>query len=109
MAYFDRFDICEAHLLVEQDWHVGGWLRERPSNQRRREATSVQLARMQFKPAPGLSVETLSENGREIYDDLVARYRLSAPTSMNVEEASNDNPPSLRPESQEVTGQKITS
>jgi hypothetical protein len=21
MPYFDRFDICEAHLALEQDWH----------------------------------------------------------------------------------------
>jgi len=46
---------------------------------------------MQFKPAPGLSVETLSENGREIYDDLVAAT-VCRSYSMNVEEASNDNP-----------------
>lgn len=77
MSYFDRFDICEAHAVLEWDWNVGGWLRERPSNQRRREATSVQLERLKFKPAPTLSFGTLSENGQEIYRELERRYGLS--------------------------------
>jgi hypothetical protein len=71
MPYFDRFDICEAHYLLEVHYNLGGWLHERPSNQRRREATHVQLHRMQFKPAPSL---TLSENGQEIYATLKRRY-----------------------------------
>lgn len=76
MAYFDRFDICEAHCLLESDWNLGGWLRERPTNQRRMEATSVQLFRMGFTSAPGLSYETLTENGKEIYDELETRFKL---------------------------------
>lgn len=76
MAYFDRFDICEAHCVLEWDWNSGGWLHERPTNQRRKEATSIQLERMQFKPAPNLSYETLTENGKEIYDELEQRYKL---------------------------------
>ena len=76
MPYFDRFDICEAHAILEWDYNLGGWLRERPSNQRRREATAIQLIRMQFKPRPDLSYETLTENGKEIYDDLVGRFKL---------------------------------
>jgi hypothetical protein len=76
MAYFDRFDICEAYACLESDYNVGGWLRERPSNQRRREACSVQLHRMQFRPRPNMSTETLSENAREIYRDAVARLNL---------------------------------
>jgi len=76
MPYFDRFDICEAHAILEWDYNLGGWLRERPSNQRRREATAVQLNRMQFKPRPDLSYETLTENGKEIYDELVMKYKL---------------------------------
>ena len=79
MATFDRFDICEAHALLEQDWHVGGWLRERPSNQRRRESTAAQLARIGFHPgAAGLSYDTLSSNGREIYDEAEERLGLNA-------------------------------
>ena len=76
MPYFDRFDICEAHAVLEWDYNLGGWLHERPSNQRRREATAVQLNRMQFKARRDLSYETLTENGKEIYDDLVKRFNL---------------------------------
>ena len=32
---FDRFDICEAHAVLEWDYNSGGWLHERPSNVRR--------------------------------------------------------------------------
>lgn len=77
MATFDRFDICEAHYALEIDYNVGGWLHERPSNQRRKESTNVQLHRMQFKPAPSFNgYKSLSENGKEIYDELVQRYGL---------------------------------
>lgn len=76
MAHFDRFDICEAYLVLEGDWHVGGILWERPSNRRRNMSTDFQLRRMGFKPRPDLSYETLEENGREIYDELERRYRL---------------------------------
>lgn len=49
MPYFDRFDICEAYLLMD------------------------------FKPHVNLSFETLSENAREIYRDLCARYDFEFP------------------------------
>jgi hypothetical protein len=80
MPYFDRFDICEAHYQLEADYNLGGWLRERPGNARRMEATAVQLHRMGFRPRPTLSYETLTENGREIYGRLVRLYGLPAPT-----------------------------
>lgn len=76
MPYFDRFDICEAYAALEWDWSLGGWLRERPSNQRRREACAVQLRRMRFKARPNLSRETLTENGRAIYDAAARRLGL---------------------------------
>jgi hypothetical protein len=44
------FDICQAHMQLESDYNHGGWLRERPSNQRRRESTGCQLARMRYSP-----------------------------------------------------------
>lgn len=44
------FDICQAHCQLESDYNKGGWLQERPSNQRRMESTSCQLSRMQFDP-----------------------------------------------------------
>jgi hypothetical protein len=72
--YFDRFDICEAYAVMEWDYNLGGWLHERPTNRRRMEATSIQLARLRFKPRPNLSSDTLTENGREIYESLERRY-----------------------------------
>lgn len=44
------FDVCQAHLQLEADYNYGGWLRERPSNQRRNESTSCQLSRMEYSP-----------------------------------------------------------
>lgn len=80
---FDRFDICEAYAVLEWDWHSGGWLHERPSNVRRGkargyigESTDIQLSRMGFRPRPNLSYETLTENGREIYDAAAQRFGL---------------------------------
>lgn len=72
MPYFDRFDICAAHAAIEADYNLGGWVRERPSNVRRRESTACQLHRMQYRAAPG--GDRLTENGQEIYDELEARY-----------------------------------
>ena len=75
MPYFDRFDICEAHYQLEVDYNHGGWLHERPSNQRRMEATQVQLHRMGFSVGAGWNgYESLSENGKEIYHMLRQRY-----------------------------------
>lgn len=78
MPYFDRFDICEAYYLLESHYNMGGVLRERPSCRRRKESVGVQLRRMRFAPAPGLSLETLTENGRDIYDAAVSRLGLPA-------------------------------
>ncbi len=44
------FDICQAHSQLESDYNVGGWVRERPSNQRRNESTSCQLSRLGYDP-----------------------------------------------------------
>lgn len=75
MANFDRFDICEAYYQLEVDYNSGGWLHERPSNQRRKEATHVQLHRMKFDVGDGWQgYESLSDNGREIYHELRHRY-----------------------------------
>lgn len=72
--YFDRFDIAEAYYLIECEYNVGGWLHERESNQRRLEATHVQLHRMQFKCRDLRGFEDLTENGRAIYLNLIDRY-----------------------------------
>lgn len=79
MASFDRFDICEAHYTIEVDYNMGGWLHERPSNQRKMEATHVQLHRMKFKIGMAhRGFESLSENGQEIYRELQRRYGFKA-------------------------------
>jgi len=44
----DRFAICQAFAQLEADYNVGGWLPERPSNQRRKESIGVQLSRMGY-------------------------------------------------------------
>jgi len=84
---FDRFDICEAHYLVESYYNVGGWLRERPSNARRHEATSAQLARIKFKPAPSLDYATLTENGKAIFLALINRLNLPEWTAEDAAES----------------------
>ena len=56
--YFDRFDIAEAYYLALSHCHSGQWSLE-----------YSRLSRMSryFKPSPLLSVDSLSENGYEIY------------------------------------------
>lgn len=73
---WDRFDIAEAYAVLEWDYNTGGWLQERPSNRRRCEATSIQLARIGFKPAPSLCYDTLTENGQDIYNAAVTKWGL---------------------------------
>jgi len=84
---FDRFDICEAYYLVEVYYNVGGWLRERPSNARRREATSIQLSRIEFKPSLSIGYATLTENGKAIFLNLVARLKLPEWTAEDAAES----------------------
>lgn len=79
VAYFDRSDICAAHVALEHDWTRGGWLPERPSNQRRMEGTHVQARRIGYRPSPmqpagfaGLQ----NDNQREIYTDAMQAYGL---------------------------------
>lgn len=80
MPYFDRFDICGAYLALENDYNVGGWLCERPSNRRRGESVGVQLHRMQFRPAQDscCAFEYLkNDNQREIYCAALRRFGLT--------------------------------
>lgn len=79
----NRFDICDAHAVLEWDYNQGGWLQERPSNRRRMEATSVQLARLQFRPAMDLSFETLSDDGKEVYLVNVLAWKLPRDEEQN--------------------------
>lgn len=45
------FDICQAYQQLESDYNMGGWVRERPSNQRRNESISCQLSRIGYSAA----------------------------------------------------------
>jgi hypothetical protein len=62
--YFDRFDICCAYYCYFAEWHGGQF-----SEEYRRLSNMLTY----FKPACGLSSETLSDNARIIYDEIVAR------------------------------------
>ena len=64
MAYFDRFDIAEAYYLALSACHGGQWSRE-----------YARLSRMHryFRPSPMLSIDSLNENAREIFDAACAR------------------------------------
>jgi hypothetical protein len=64
MIYFDRFDIAEAYYLALTHCHGG--------------QTSPAYARLchmgsYFKPSMGLCVESLTDNGLEIYQQACTR------------------------------------
>jgi hypothetical protein len=60
--YWDRFDICEAYYLFFSNYHWG-----------QGSDFYYRLSKMgeYFKPSPGIRYENLTENGKEIYDNLV--------------------------------------
>ena len=60
--YFDRFDIAEAYYLFFAHYHEGQW-----SEKYKRLSYMLSY----FKPSPLLTLDTLSDNAREIYDNLV--------------------------------------
>lgn len=62
--FFDRFDVCEAFYLFFAHYHEG-----QASDKYRRLSKMTRY----FKPRPSLSVETLTENGREIYEALAQK------------------------------------
>jgi hypothetical protein len=63
--YWDRFDICEAYYCFAMNYHNGQWSDEYKIFGR--------LDRMGFKISPLRTAENLSENGREIYENLVSQ------------------------------------
>jgi hypothetical protein len=65
MSYFDRFDIVEAHYLFCSLYHNGMW-----SDEYKRLCRIT--SKLKFIPRPNLcGFESLEENGKEIYADLV--------------------------------------
>lgn len=68
----DRFAICQAFSQLEADYNVGGWLRERPSNQRRMESIGVQLHRMGYaNPYGWVDIEDEPDEGDDDFDEEV--------------------------------------
>ena len=63
--YFDRFDICEAYYAFATDYHGGQWS---PGY-----AILGRLQRMGYRPGfGGVTYASLTENGKAIYNSLVA-------------------------------------
>ena len=63
--YFDRFNICEAYYLALSHCHGGQWSKE---------YTRLCKLMTYFKPSPLLSVESLDDNAREIYENACNRF-----------------------------------
>jgi hypothetical protein len=66
----DIFDICQAYAQLESDYNRDGWLRERPSNQRRMESIGVQLSRLGYSDAHRwVDIEAEDTEGGDSGDD----------------------------------------
>lgn len=61
---FNRFDILSAYYVYGSDYHTGQFSKEY--------AYMGRVLNCGFRPADSLRYETLSDNGKEIYDNLVA-------------------------------------
>jgi hypothetical protein len=72
-AYFDRFDIAEAHYCFAADYHAGqnGPLYAELSR-------ILDPARIGLRPSPSLSTDNLEDNGAAIYRNLRAARRFLA-------------------------------
>ena len=66
--YFNRFDIVEAHYLFYCEYHSGQWC-----HLYRRLSRIIRY----YRPSPLLSVESISDNAREIYENLVRKHKES--------------------------------
>lgn len=71
METFDRFDVCEAYYVFANGWHMG-----QDSDEY---AIFGRLENIHFKPSPSLTVETLSENGKRILQDLIEKQKIAYP------------------------------
>ena len=63
--YFDRFDILEAYWLFGSEYHSGQFSKEY--------AYMGRAKNLGFSPGLMLSYKSLSDNGKEIYNKLVAK------------------------------------
>ena len=92
------FDICQAHEQLEADYNVGGWVKERLSNQRRKESTGCQLSRMQYN-SNGRWVDIENRVNKEdsanndvrfVYCMKVLQWGLYDPTDKGMQKAIKD-------------------
>lgn len=80
-----RFSICQAYAQLEADYNVGGWLRERPSNQRRLESIGVQLSRIGYSnPYYWVDIEAAPSDGDDGDDDEVREIYMCAVLRLNL-------------------------
>lgn len=65
MAYFNKLDVCYAWYLWLSENHGGQWSEE-----------YIRLCKLSsyFTPGPLFKYETMSENAKEIYDDLCNKH-----------------------------------
>ena len=66
VMYWDRFDICEAWYQYSVDWHGGQWTDDY--------AITGRLHNMGFRPSMGQCLESLTDNGFAIYNQLYDSY-----------------------------------
>lgn len=71
----DRVSICEGYWLFYIHWHRNG-MTERCARVGR--LIGVQLERLRFRPSPTLTLDSASEQAREVYEDLVNEYHFGA-------------------------------
>ena len=72
--YFDRFDIVEAWFVWLNSHHVGIVSSRKDQHYwQSYNRLSMMEKRLGFKPGCGLCENTLSENGKEIYDAICRR------------------------------------
>ncbi len=64
--YFDRFNVCEAYYVFASLYHGGQFSEEYRIFGR--------LDNIRFSPSPLISVESLEENARAIFDNLVESH-----------------------------------
>jgi hypothetical protein len=68
--YFNRFDICEAYWMYAANYNRSGLTERCYFNK----GIFDQLTRLRFRPSVLLTEETMSDNAREIYDNLVSKW-----------------------------------
>lgn len=68
------FTVCQAYSQLESDYNQDGWLRERPSNQRRMESIGCQLHRLKYSNPYGWTEITAEPGENDDGDDEAVRF-----------------------------------